>query len=97
MANRQDKPPNTASIAVLLPKLSDADPDFRYMSLNDLFNTLNAANQNVFSGDHHTCGRTVDGIVKTLDDQNGEVQNLAMKWYTTTRYSLGVKKLTCEI
>jgi cullin-associated NEDD8-dissociated protein 1 len=31
--------------------------------------------------DYNTAARAVDGILKTLDDQNGEVQNLAIKWY----------------
>ncbi len=64
----------------LLPKLSDADADLRYMSLNDLYNTLDAGSQNFLSSDYHTSAKIIDGVLQTLDDQNGEVQNQAIKW-----------------
>ncbi|KAI9833246.1 MAG: hypothetical protein M1826_000159 [Phylliscum demangeonii] len=70
------------SVAALLPKLQDADSDHRFMSLNDLFNILSSASHTILSHDYGTANRTVDGILKTLDDQNGEVQNLAVKWYS---------------
>lgn len=61
-------------------KLSDADPDFRFMSLNDLLQLLTTARDDFLQHDYNIAARTVDGIIKTLDDQNGEVQNLAIKW-----------------
>ena len=73
--------PTSQSVAALLPKLNDADSDFRYMSLNDLYNILNAGHQGFLQNDFNTCAKTVDGLLKTLDDPNGEVQNLAIKWY----------------
>lgn len=72
--------PTPQHIAALLPKLHDADPDYRFMSLNDLFQVLTVAKQDFLHHDYNTASRTVDGIIKTLDDQNGEVQNLAIKW-----------------
>ncbi|TVY17828.1 Cullin-associated NEDD8-dissociated protein 1, C-terminal part [Lachnellula arida] len=74
-------PPNPTSntVAALLPKLHDNDPDFRFMSLNDLFNVLNNGKADFLHNDYNTAARTVDGVLKTLDDQNGEVQNLAIK------------------
>ncbi|PTB69447.1 TIP120-domain-containing protein [Trichoderma citrinoviride] len=60
-------------------KLSDADPDFRFMSLNDLLQLLTTARDDFLQHDYNIAARTVDGIIKTLDDQNGEVQNLAIK------------------
>ena len=64
----------------LLPKLSDADSDIRYMSLNDLYNCLDAGNPSSLSGDYHTSAKIIDGLIQTLDDQNGEVQNQAIRW-----------------
>ncbi|KFY22168.1 hypothetical protein V493_06792 [Pseudogymnoascus sp. VKM F-4281 (FW-2241)] len=71
--------PNAQTVAALLPKLQDADPDYRYMSLNDLFQVLTIGRPDFLYNDYNTAARAVDGIIKTLDDQNGEVQNLAIK------------------
>ncbi|KAH7165751.1 armadillo-type protein [Dactylonectria macrodidyma] len=60
-------------------KLGDADPDFRFMSLNDLLQLLTHAKPDFLHHDYNIAARTVDSIIKTLDDQNGEVQNLAIK------------------
>ncbi|CAD6506153.1 BgTH12-07083 [Blumeria graminis f. sp. triticale] len=67
------------TVAQLLPKLHDVDPDHRFMSLNDLFQVLTISKQDLLTGDYVIAARAVDGIIKTLDDQNGEVQNLAIK------------------
>ncbi len=63
-----------------ISKLSDADPDFRFMALNDLLNLLNLARKDFLQHDYNIAARAVDSIIKALDDQNGEVQNLAIKW-----------------
>ncbi|KAF5027400.1 hypothetical protein F66182_477 [Fusarium sp. NRRL 66182] len=60
-------------------KLGDNDPDFRFMALNDLLVLLNHAKPDFLHHDYNIAARTVDSIIKTLDDQNGEVQNLAIK------------------
>jgi cullin-associated NEDD8-dissociated protein 1 len=73
--------PSSQTVAALLPKLHDADPDYRFMSLNDLFQVLTIGRADLLQNDYNTAARTVDGVIKTLDDQNGEVQNLAIKWY----------------
>lgn len=72
--------PTSQTVAALLPKLHDADPDYRYMSLNDLSQVLANGRQDFLYSDYNTSARTVDGVIKTLDDMNGEVQNLAIKW-----------------
>ena len=64
----------------LLPKLSDADSDIRYMSLNDLYNCLDAGAPLFLNSDYHTSAKIIDGVIQTLDDQNGEVQNQAIRW-----------------
>ena len=74
--------PTSQTVAQLLPKLHDADPDYRFMSLNDLCQVLTIAKPDFLHNDYNTAARAVDWILKTLDDQNGEVQNLAIKWYS---------------
>ena|SRR5436190_9983462 len=81
MATAIPQNPTSQTVASLLPKLHEADPDFRFMSLNDLFQVLTIGHPGFLLNDYNTAARAVDGILKTLDDQNGEVQNLAIKWY----------------
>ena len=78
--------PTAQNINQLLQKLSDSDPDFRFMSLNDLLQVLNIGKPDLLHHDYNTSARTVDNLVKALDDQNGEVQNLAIRWYTPRRH-----------
>jgi cullin-associated NEDD8-dissociated protein 1 len=80
MASTIPANPTAQTVAALLPKLHDADPDYRFMSLNDLFQVLTIGRADFLHNDYNTAARAVDGIIKTLDDQNGEVQNLAIKW-----------------
>lgn len=86
MSNSIPPNPTSQTVAALLPKLHDADPDYRFMSLNDLFQVLTIGKPDFLHNDYNTAARTVDGILKTLDDQNGEVQNLAIKWYILLQY-----------
>ena len=72
--------PTPAQALALLPKLSDADADLRYMSLNDLYSLLNAGPPSLLSNDYHASAKIIDGVIQTLDDTNGEVQNQAIKW-----------------
>ena len=81
MAPSVPQNPTPVQALALLPKLSDADADLRYMSLNDLYSTLNAGASNFLSNDYHTSAKIIDGVLLTLDDPNGEVQNQAIKWY----------------
>ncbi|KAK0128436.1 hypothetical protein ONS95_000409 [Cadophora gregata] len=78
-SNQVNQNPTSQTVAQLLPKLHDADPDYRFMSLNDLCQILTIAKPDFLHNDYNTAARAVDGILKTLDDQNGEVQNLAIK------------------
>lgn len=76
-------PPSNATpagILTLLPKLSDADADIRYMSLNDLDSILRAGGTSFLWNEYNTCAKTVECLLKALDDTNGEVQNQAIKW-----------------
>ena len=69
-----------ANVSALLPKLNDADSDIRYMSLSDLHKTLINGAPAFLVSDYTTCAKAVEGLLKTLDDSNGEVQNQAIKW-----------------
>lgn len=64
----------------LLSKLSDPDPDMRYMSLNDLLGILDSSSSSYLSYDKAASSQLADGLLKALDDQHGDVQNQALKW-----------------
>ncbi|KAF2024087.1 TIP120-domain-containing protein [Setomelanomma holmii] len=74
-------PPNPTAhnVAQLLPKLNDDDPDFRFMALSDLHDILVVAHSGFLQHDDVTCAKTVEGLLHTLVDTNGEVQNQAVK------------------
>ncbi|KAF3903459.1 hypothetical protein ABW20_dc0105140 [Dactylellina cionopaga] len=63
----------------ILQHLSDADSDFRFMALNDLFSLVTSSSNSITNDSGSTTSRLIDGVVKALDDSNGEVQNLAVK------------------
>ncbi|XXH00708.1 Ras GTPase tem1 [Hypoxylon texense] len=71
--------PSPQVISGLLAKLSDPDSDFRFMSLNDLHQILTKQKTDFLGHDYNTSARIADSVIKALDDQNGEVQNLAVK------------------
>lgn len=86
--------PNNQTIYMLLPKITDNDPDFRFMALNDLFTVLNICKPDILGHDYSTAARTVDLVCKSLDDQNGEVQNQAIKWYSCLS-NFQVRRVPC--
>ncbi|KAK3685109.1 armadillo-type protein [Podospora appendiculata] len=71
--------PTPQTVNQLLQKVTDPDPDFRFMALSDLLTILNIAKNDFLYHDYNTASRTVDHVVRALDDQNGEVQNQATK------------------
>ncbi|KAF2156660.1 cullin binding protein CanA [Myriangium duriaei CBS 260.36] len=71
--------PTSHHVASLLTKFTNQDPDIRYMSLNDLHQILLAGHQTFLSHDYTTCARVVEGFLHTLNDQNGDVQNMAIR------------------
>jgi cullin-associated NEDD8-dissociated protein 1 len=76
----KDRASTAQALAALLPKLHDPDPDIRFMSLSDLSNILASPASGYISNDSNTAARVVDGLLKSLTDTNGEVQNQALKW-----------------
>ena len=80
----KDRATAAQGLATLLSKLNDPDPDIRFMQLSDLSNILFAPASSYISNDAHTAARIVEGLLKSLSDQNGEVQNQALKWYLSS-------------
>jgi cullin-associated NEDD8-dissociated protein 1 len=73
-------PHAVAKINELFPKLTDPDADFRFMALNDLYEVLSTSQPTLLTSDAHLSQRISDGVVHALNDKNGEVQNMAVKW-----------------
>jgi len=71
--------PTIHNVASLVPKLSNPDPDIRFMSLNDLSQMLTVGAPQFISHDYSVCAKVVDGLLSTLNDGNGDVQNMAIK------------------
>nr|POF13630.1 cullin-associated nedd8-dissociated protein 1, c-terminal part [Quercus suber] len=67
------------NVAAILTKLNDADPDIRFMTLTDLNSMLEHGHQTFLSHDYTTSAKVVDGLLGTLNDTNGDVQNVAIK------------------
>lgn len=72
--------PGSSTITTLLGKFNDDDPDFRFMALNDLITVFDTAKPDILLHEYNIAARTIDAVVKALDDQNGEVQNQAIRW-----------------
>jgi len=72
--------PAAAPIMLLLTNLRDPDPDFRFMSLNDLLAVLTSCRPEFLSLNPSISLQCADAIIHALDDANGEVQNLAIRW-----------------
>jgi hypothetical protein len=63
----------------LLPKCVDAD--FRFMATSDLTNELLNPHMESTLNDSISY-KVVDTVLNTLQDKNGEVQNVGVKWYS---------------
>lgn len=59
--------------------MSNEDRDFRYMALNDLINDLQK--NNLRNMDENIERKIIRAVLALMNDKNGEVQNLAVKWY----------------
>ena len=76
-------------VAALTQKLYDPDPDIRYMSLFDLTQLFKTNSAAFLAQDYHQCAKIIDGFLHTLNDTNGEVQNMTIT-------SLGPFSLKCN-
>lgn len=64
-------------ITNLLEKMTSNDKDFRFMATNDLMTELQKDNIKL---DDDSEKKVCRMVLKLLEDKNGEVQNLAVKW-----------------
>ncbi|KDN52549.1 TIP120-domain-containing protein [Tilletiaria anomala UBC 951] len=67
----------SAFVATLLEKMRSADPDYRYMALNDLI--TRAKSDDFIVKDVGTESRTVNQVLEMMKDTNGEVKNMTVK------------------
>ena len=67
---------STTHIGSLLDKMSSNDKDFRFMATSDLMNDLQKESIKL---DDDSERRIVKGVLRLLEDTNGEVQNQAVK------------------
>ncbi|EXJ55886.1 hypothetical protein A1O7_08817 [Cladophialophora yegresii CBS 114405] len=75
----RDRNSAQSGISQLLMKINDPDPDIRFMQLSDLTNILLSPASEYIRTDNHTAARIIEGLLKALADQHGEVQNQALK------------------
>ncbi|CAK3799702.1 cullin binding [Lecanosticta acicola] len=71
--------PTSHNVAAHLPKLQDADPDIRFMALNDLNQMFINGHGQFLTHDYTTCAKVVEGLLHTLADTHGDVQNNAIQ------------------
>ena len=57
--------------------MSSVDKDFRFMATNDLMTELQ---RDSIKLDDDSERKVVQAVLKLVEDKNGEVQSLAMKW-----------------
>ena len=57
--------------------MNSVDKDFRFMATNDLMSELQ---KDSIKLDEDSERKVVQGVLKLVEDKNGEVQNLAVKW-----------------
>jgi hypothetical protein len=57
--------------------MTSNDKDFRFMATNDLMTELQ---KDSIKLDDESEKKVVKAVLRLLEDKNGEVQNLAVKW-----------------
>lgn len=57
--------------------MGSVDKDFRFMATNDLMTELQ---KDSIKLDDDSEKKVVQSVLKLVEDKNGEVQNLAVKW-----------------
>lgn len=63
--------------------MTSNDKDFRFMATNDLMTELQKDTINL---DDDSEKKVVKMLLRLLEDKNGEVQNLAVKWYVLSQF-----------
>ncbi|XP_023708083.1 cullin-associated NEDD8-dissociated protein 1-like isoform X2 [Cryptotermes secundus] len=67
----------SCQIANLLEKMTSSDKDFSFMATSDLMTELQ---KDSIKLDDDSERKVVKMLLRLLEDKNGEVQNLAVKW-----------------
>ena len=62
--------------------MGSVDKDFRFMATNDLMTELQKGSIKL---DDDSEKKVVHSVLKLVEDKNGEVQNLAVKWLVSFR------------
>ena len=70
------RPPNHPPIPPSF-QMGSVDKDFRFMATNDLMTELQ---KDSIKLDDDSEKKVVQSVLKLVEDKNGEVQNLAVKW-----------------
>ena len=70
--------PNNQSNANIRLQMASSDKDFRFMATNDLMGELQ---KDSIKLDDDSERKVVKMLLRLLEDKNGEVQNLAVRWY----------------
>ena len=65
--------------------MTSNDKDFRFMATNDLMSELQ---KDSIKLDDDSEKKVVKMLLRLLEDKNGEVQNLAVKWYFLKKFDL---------
>lgn len=71
-----------ANLSDLASKLSDVDPDLRFMALKDLQDLLSGSDSRELYVDASVM-QIATKVLTRLGDNISEVQNEAIKWYDT--------------
>lgn len=69
-----------ANLSDLVSKLSDVDPDLRFMALKDLQDLLSGSDSRELYADASVM-QIATKVLTRLGDNISEVQNEAIKWY----------------
>lgn len=64
--------------------MTSSDKDFRFMATNDLMSELQ---KDSIKLDDDSERKVVRMLLKLLEDKNGEVQNLAVKWWDAVTFT----------
>ncbi|KAF2887290.1 hypothetical protein ILUMI_18883 [Ignelater luminosus] len=65
------------NISSLLEKMQSPDQDYRFMAISDMIVQIQ---KDTVKLDDETEQKVVRMLLKLLEDRNGEVQNIAVKW-----------------
>ena len=68
---------HTHTCTPTIAQMGSVDKDFRFMATNDLMTELQKGSIKL---DDDSEKKVVQSVLKLVEDKNGEVQNLAVKW-----------------